>query len=110
FSLSHESSSFDHTVAWIDCLAPAGQRGRGIFTRANVAAGPVDGPARPRARLRVPFTPPFPLIGGMGLRMFNRAWFHRPRRRHAISHYQPFFYPLDNVGHWNRLYGPRGFV
>jgi FAD/FMN-containing dehydrogenase len=110
FALSRESMAFDHSVAWIDCLAPVGQRGRGILTRANVAAGASNGPSRPRARLRVPFTPPVPLVGGLGLRTFNRAWFHRPLRRHAISHYQPFFYPLDGIGDWNRLYGPRGFL
>lgn len=110
FALSRESTAFDHAVAWIDCLAPAGQRGRGIFTRANVAKGSSDGSARPRTRLRIPFTPPVPLVGGLGLRTFNRAYFHRPLRRHAISHYQPFFYPLDGIGDWNRLYGPRGFL
>lgn len=110
FALSRESSSFDHSVAWVDCLAPDRQRGRGIFTRANVAAGSSDGPTRPRPGLRVPFTPPIPLVGGVGLKTFNRVWFHRPLQRHAIQHYQPFFYPLDGIGDWNRLYGPRGFV
>lgn len=111
FALNRESADrFDYTVAWIDCLAPAGQRGRGIFSRANFAGGLSDGPARPRRALRVPFTPPFPLVGGLGLRSFNRAYYHRPLRRHAISHYQPYFFPLDGITDWNRLYGPRGFV
>jgi FAD/FMN-containing dehydrogenase len=111
FALSRESAaSFEHTVAWIDCLAPAGQRGRGIFSRANVAAEPGDGPRRAGALLSVPFTPPFPVLGGPGLRGFNRLYYHRPRRRHARQHYQPFFFPLDGIADWNRLYGPQGFV
>lgn len=111
FALSRESAAgFEHAVAWIDCLAPPGQRGRGIFSRANVASGLGDGPGRPRAALAVPVTPPFPVLGGPGLRGFNRLYFHRPRRRHALQHYQPFFYPLDGIADWNRLYGPQGFV
>lgn len=111
FALAGASlASHEHAVAWIDCLAPRGRRGRGVFSRANVACGLADGPAPPRRRPSVPFTPPLPLLGGPGLRSFNRLYWHLPRRRHGIVHYQPFFYPLDGIGHWNRLYGPRGFL
>lgn len=111
FALSAESSErFEHTVAWIDCLAPAHSRGRGLLSRANPCTGLADGPARPRRRWRVPLTPPFPVLAGAGLRGFNRLWFHRPVRRHATRHYLPFFYPLDGIGEWNRLYGRKGFL
>ena len=111
FAINDASTAqYDYTVAWIDCLAPTGQRGRGLYSRGNFVGGLADGPRAPRRSLRAPFTPPFPLVGGPGLKLFNSAYFHRPLKRHALSHYQPFFYPLDAIGDWNRLYGPRGFV
>ncbi len=111
FALSAESAlHYEHSVAWIDCLAPAGQRGRGVFSGANPCTGLAAGPERPRRSLRIPFTPPIPLLGGPGLRSFNRYWYYRSRPRHAVKHYQPFFFPLDGIGDWHRLYGPRGFL
>lgn len=100
----------DYTVAWIDCLAPAHQRGRGLLSSANFAENPDHRPTAGRRQLRVPFVAPMPLLGGPGLKLFNRLYYHRPVRRHQISHYQPFFYPLDGIGDWNRLYGRRGFL
>lgn len=102
---------YEYTVAWIDCVARGDALGRGHFIRANHApAG--DGPARPKRRLSVPFTPPFSLINGASLRAFNAAYYHRQRTpvAHALTHYEPYFYPLDAIGHWNRIYGPKGFL
>lgn len=111
FELSRASESHHaYNVAWIDCLAPADRRGRGLFTAANPCTGLAQGPAQSRRSLRVPFTPPMPVLGGPGLRLFNRCWYHLPRRRHAVVHYRPYFFPLDGLKDWNRLYGPRGFV
>ena len=55
---------------------------------------------------------PFSLINSTSLRAFNTLYWHRQlrRRREAISHYEPFFFPLDRIRHWNRMYGPRGFL
>jgi len=61
-------------------------------------------------RLNVPFTPPFSLINRASLRAFNSLYFHWPRARHALAHYAPYFYPLDAIGNWNRIYGPNGFL
>jgi FAD/FMN-containing dehydrogenase len=112
FALSDASErEYEYNVAWIDCAARGRNLGRGHFIRANHAP-PGDGPARPRRRLAVPFVPPFPLINGFGLRAFNAAYFHRQQRPvvHALTHYEPYFYPLDAIADWNRLYGPRGFL
>ena len=110
FALSGESMAWEHAVAWIDCLAPVGQRGRGLFSRARPIEHECKRGQTSRRRWRVPLTPPFPVLGGVGLRQFNRLWFHRPLKPIAIRHYAPFLYPLDGIGEWNRLYGPRGFV
>jgi len=112
FALSAASErDYEYTVAWIDCAARGSSLGRGHFIRANHAPA-LDGPARPRRRFAVPFTPPISLVNGLSLRVFNAAYFHRQRRpvAHGLTHYEPYFYPLDAVGDWNRLYGPRGFL
>lgn len=112
FDLSAASArDYEYTVAWIDCAARGRAAGRGHFIRANHApAG--SGPRPSRRRLSVPFTPPFSLINGLSLRAFNALYYHRQQRRvsHALSHYEPYFYPLDAIGQWNRVYGPRGFL
>lgn len=102
---------YEYTVAWIDCAARGDAMGRGHFIRANHAAA-ADGPRAPKRRLAVPLTPPFSLINGLSLRAFNAAYYHRQqaRVRHELSHYEPYFYPLDAIGRWNRIYGPRGFL
>lgn len=111
FALSEASEpDYEYTVAWVDCTARGSALGRGHFIRANHAPT-AEGPAPPRRRLRVPVTPPVCLVNGASLRVFNALYYHRQRRpvAHALCHYEPYFYPLDAIGEWNRLYGPRGF-
>ena len=114
FRLSELSDEdFEYTVAWVDCVATGSSLGRGIFARANHidlkgdAGGPDRGP-----RINVPVQPPFSLINRLSLRAFNAIWYarQRDRRRRKVVHYRPFFYPLDAIGNWNRIYGPSGFV
>jgi len=110
--LSAESErGFAYTVAWVDCAAPATALGRGVFMRANHTPADISsGPAAPRRRLTMPFTPPLSLINTASLRAFNALYFHRRRPQHEIGHYDSYFYPLDAIGDWNRIYGPRGFL
>lgn len=114
FILSAESArTHEYTVAWIDCLASGKQLGRGHFIRSDHARGdslaPVPGGHQ---RFAFPITPPVSLVNQFTLRPFNTAYYWRqPTRRHrAQQHYQGYFYPLDGIGHWNRMYGPRGFL
>jgi len=109
FALADESErGWEYTVSWIDCLA--GARGRGLFIRGNHA--PVQQRTVPALRTRaMPFVPPVSLVNDLTLRLFNFAYYHASRLRagHAVSHYRPFFYPLDTIADWNRMYGPSGF-
>ncbi len=112
FALADASEAgWEYTVSWIDCLA--GADARGIFMRGNHAPGPVaQPPAEPRGgRRTVPFVPPVSLVNRWSLRPFNTAYYHLHKRRagRALQHYEPFFYPLDNLLEWNRIYGRRGF-
>ncbi len=115
FALSAQAEKeFAYSVSWVDCLA--GQQGRGVFIKANhsppIAADSCPPlPSSGGALRNVPFTPPFSLINKLSLRCFNQLYFHANQRKKSqqIQHYTSFFYPLDNVQHWNRLYGRRGF-
>lgn len=114
FALSAESaSSHEYTVAWIDCLASGRDLGRGHFLRADHAPGETAaGSPSSAPRLAMPFTPPFSLVNRLSLRPFNSLYYHRQRarRQRAMVHYAPYFYPLDGIRDWNRMYGPRGFL
>ena len=106
--LSDTSGDFEYTVAWIDCSSPGG---RGVFQRANHVEVRTGRMPRRQARFELPFTPPFSLVGSVTTALFNAGYFGL-RRSHvlAIRSFDEFFYPLDNVGCWNRIYGRRGFV
>ena len=100
-------SDWDYTVSWIDCL---GSAGRGIFMRANHIDAKLPPP--PQARnITIPLVPPVSLINKFSLKPFNALYFHLKKKQAGkhITHYQPFFYPLDNLLQWNRIYGPKGF-
>jgi len=113
-SLAAESErDYEYTVAWIDC-ADRGARGRGLFMRANHASQREELlPAEPGRKhaLRIPVTPPFALFNRATVSILNRAYFWATRTsRSKLVHYDAFFYPLDSVLEWNRLYGRRGFL
>lgn len=114
FALSAASAdSHEYSVAWIDCLASGKARGRGHFTRADHCTGlPQEQPKPPGKGLSMPITPPISLVNKASLRPFNTLYYWRqpaPRKR-SVSHLLPFFYPLDGIRDWNRMYGPAGFL
>ena len=103
-----------YSVAWIDCLSR--NPGRGLVSLGrHAAADEVRGNPhalhRPQ-RLNLPLPLPGPFVNRLTARLFNAAYYRRQWRRQAdsLTHYDPFFYPLDAVGNWNRAYGRRGFL
>jgi FAD/FMN-containing dehydrogenase len=112
FALCEESEQrFEYTVAWIDCLGRGKQLGRGILQRASHPPEQApSGLARER-KLAVPFPLPVSLVNGLSLRIFNTLHYHlqSARRRLTSEYFQSFFFPLDRILYWNRLYGPTGF-
>ncbi len=110
FALARDSDAdYEYTVAWVDCSAKGPSMGRGVFMRGNHAPATQRPPSD--RRLRVPFTPPISLINGASLKIFNQLYFHRgsAQMADALWHYRSFFYPLDGILEWNRIYGPQGF-
>jgi FAD/FMN-containing dehydrogenase len=113
FEVSAESDEgYEYTVAWIDCTARGPSLGRGLFARGNHAPDGISNTPRPPGRgFTFPVELPVSLVNGLTLRAFNRLYYNRQReaRTQRIVHYAPFFYPLDALREWNRIYGPRGF-
>jgi len=100
--------AWEYTVAWIDC-GPGGRGdARGVLFCGNHADA---GRSPPRRRDRgVPFELPFSLVSEPSVRAFNALYgrLHHGRQR-ALQHHRPFFFPLDSVRDWNRIYGRSGF-
>lgn len=111
FALSDElDHRHEYTVAWIDCVARGRDVGRGVYMTGDHAAEGGLLPDR-RRKLRIPFTPPVSVVNALSLRLFNAMYYRaHPRRRvERPVGYDQFFYPLDRILEWNRIYGPRGF-
>ena len=49
------------------------------------------------------------LINGLSLAAFNAAYYGKPWPAETRQHYLPYFYPLDAIHDWNRIYGKPGF-
>lgn len=110
FRLADDSvADWEHTVSWVDSLSKSS--GRGLFIRANPTHSGLGKPPKKRT-FTMPFVPPVSLVNELTLRPLNAAYYFMNKcrsSRRTLQHYEPFFYPLDNIVKWNRLYGPKGF-
>lgn len=112
------SLDWTYSVAWIDCLARGKNLGRSLlFLGEHVKAG--DLPAarrasplelRPRRAKTVPIDFPQFALGTLSVRAFNAFYYRAHASGEAVVDLDPYFYPLDAIGAWNRIYGRRGFV
>ncbi len=112
--LKEAGRSWPYTMGWIDCLSRGAGLGRGILMRGRWAAADEAPPAfpAPLRRPAVPFVLPGFVVSRLTVRLFNALYYrtHLPRQKRKLKHPEAFFYPLDAIGHWNRMYGPRGFT
>jgi len=115
FELTQQSDQyFDYTVSWIDCTAQDNQLGRGVFFRGNhVKLEEV--PAKwkvPSRTIKMPMNLPSIALNGWTVSKFNEWYYNYQKKKSApqLQDYDPFFYPLDAILNWNRLYGKRGFL
>ncbi len=100
-------NDWEHRVAWVDCLASGDNVGRGWYMRARHINDQQPMPSRKSIpAISLPFSP----LNRHTLQLFNNCIYHLAYRN-GVKHvdYQKFFYPLDTVQGWNRLYGPAGF-
>lgn len=109
-----------YSVAWIDCLQKGESFGRSILMLGEHAklseldAAKAKEPLKlPRTRqLPFPFMLPSFVLNTFTVKAFNALYYAKNRKKesNSITSYEPFFYPLDAIQHWNRGYGKRGFV
>lgn len=116
----HESENWTHTMAWIDLVSGGKSLGRGIMQRGefaepeelpkSLAKNPLKVPEK--KKLSVPFLFPGFALNKISVGAFNFLYYnkHVPKKKQFIGHYDSFFYPLDAIHNWNRIYGKKGFT
>jgi decaprenylphospho-beta-D-ribofuranose 2-oxidase len=104
------NSSSTYSVAWIDCLTTGKHLGRSVLMVGEHSdSGGLD--LAIKAPITVPFHTPTALLNGVTMRAFNTAyWAKAAHNKSQTSPLLPYFYPLDAIGGWNKLYGKAGFV
>ena len=107
-----------YSVAWIDCLATGASLGRSaIFLGEHATIDDLPAPRRRHPlRLSPPTSRPIPIdfpnfaLSTPVVRAFNAAYYQRQSGADALIDMMPYFFPLDSLLKWNRIYGRRGFV
>ena len=107
-----------YAVSWIDCVSRGRNLGRSVMLRADEApladlpaahrAAPLE--ISPPTSLLVPWRPPFGLVNRLSTRVFNAVYYGAHRDGTALGNYERYFYPLDGIAAWNRVYGRRGVL
>ena len=103
-----DGSDATYTVGWIDATARGTSLGRGILEEAETGGGLVKPPKRSK---KIPFNAPGFALSPAIVRMFNAAYWRRvpAKGRTSVKPIDDFFFPLDKIHDWNKLYGKRGF-
>jgi FAD/FMN-containing dehydrogenase len=102
----------EYTVSWVDCASTGKNFARGIFMLGEHSKIPGELKRSSEPKLIFPFDAPGFALNHTTVSMFNTVYFHKQGKSHVktVQDYEPFFYPLDAVLHWNRMYGKRGLV
>jgi FAD/FMN-containing dehydrogenase len=110
--LTRQSQHVEYTVSWVDCASTGKNFARGIFMLGDHSKIPAELKPSPEPKLVFPFDAPGFALNHATVSMFNTLFFHKQikHRVKALQDYEPFFYPLDKVLHWNRMYGKRGLL
>ena len=111
FSVFERYQNAPYSVAWIDCLAKGRGLGKCLLMVGDFSK---DGnhSYQPKSNLVIPFNFPGFVLNKLTVKLFN--WLYYGKVLKKISRQQvdidAFFYPLDAIGHWNRIYGKKGFT
>lgn len=111
FALFEAHHDTRYSVAWLDCLARGSALGRSLLYLGEHADDEGFSPIG-NSRVSVPFTTPAFLLNRYSMSLFNSAYYHKPIRNALEQRIEAkqYFFPLDSIQHWNRLYGKRGFL
>lgn len=116
FQSTHDD--YRYSVAWIDCVATGDSLGRSVLMLGNdadrdrlpasVSAAPLVLPRR--SKKTVPFNFPSGVLNFWTVKAFNALYYAKNKDGRKVVDFDSFYYPLDGVNHWNRIYGRKGFV
>lgn len=118
--LFEEYKHYTYSMAWIDCLKKGKGFGRSILIvgeHANIselnkkqAKNPLKLPSK--KKIAFPFNLPSWVLNTFTVKTFNFLYYNKNFKKviNNVVPYEPFFYPLDAILHWNRGYGKKGFV
>ena len=113
-TLLEASACSTYVVAWIDCLARGTKLGRGLVYRGEHVtrdeAKSAGFAMRAQRKRRVPFDLPGQTINTWSVRAFNEIYYRRQKPGTRLIGYEPYFYPLDAILDWNRVYGRHGLT
>ena len=114
-----QDDKYEYSVAWIDCLASGSTLGRAVLMRGRDAAiDELSTPAMQESPFALPTKKPkgvpldFPdfALNPLSIKAFNAVYYAAHPTKNAIVDFNSFFYPLDAINNWNRIYGARGFI
>jgi len=111
-ALTQQYKEVEYTVSWIDCASTGANFARGIFMLGDHSRVPSELAPSPEPKLVFPFDAPGFALNHTTVSIFNAVFFNKqmkPRVK-VLQDYEPFFYPLDKVLQWNRLYGKAGLL
>ncbi len=115
FDLIEANNDSMYSVAWLDCLSQGQELGRSLLylgEHAEANNRKTDLKFRSRRGLSVPFSTPAFLLNKTTMTLFNNSYFALKKNSsgQSILDYDNYFFPLDNIRNWNRLYGAKGFL
>ena len=110
FFAAFDASSSQFQVGWIDALAGGDNLGRGILEEADFSHQGLT-PFKPAKKRSLPLTPAAIFVSGPIVKLFNAIYYRRtPSGGRVVDReLHEFFFPLDKIADWNRLYGKEGF-
>jgi FAD/FMN-containing dehydrogenase len=110
--LKQKYQHVEYTVSWVDCVSTGKNFARGVFMAGDHSKVPGPLTQTPEPKFALPFDLPGFLLNKASVSAFNMGFFHKQMKQHVktLQDYEPFFYPLDKVLHWNRGYGKNGLV
>ena len=111
-ALSKASTHVEYTVAWIDCVATGNNFARGIFMEGDHSEQPEPLKRSKEPWLLLPLDVPEFALNKFSIGLFNPLYYNKQlgKEKTSLVDYEPFFYPLDSLLHWNRMYGKSGFL
>ena len=120
FEIFEKTLDTTYSVAWIDCLSSGNNLGRSLIMlgeHAEISDLKSDMKKKPLAlknkfKIRVPFNFPSFILNSITIKIFNFFYYLMGKKKegYKIVDYDTFFYPLDYIEDWNKIYGQKGFA